>query len=142
MTSGNYRISRAVSYPDYPGSVLIFDAQVTATTDTEWDTEIGVQGTYTGPTDIAASDEYQLTWYADFPRLLESGSAILRCTSGERVRQTWSSIITPTGSSKEALSPLRDFPARGQIISVTISPFRVDGNRMEYEWEGTVAQQE
>jgi len=34
------------------------------------------------------------------------------------------------------------FPAGGQVINATISPFRIDGHRMGYEWQGTVARQE
>ena len=74
------------------------------------------------------------------PRILESGTALLRCASGTRVRQRWSSVITPTGAQEDAVSPLSEFPARGQLIQLTVSPFRVEDNRMSYEWEGTVAQ--
>lgn len=72
--------------------------------------------------------------------MLESGSALLRCASGTRVRQHWSSVITPTGVQEGGAKALRDFPARGQLINLTVSPFTVDDNRMNYEWEGTVAQ--
>jgi hypothetical protein len=115
---------------------------VTARSDSEWDTDIAIHGTYTGPTDINASDEYRLTWVSDKTRLLESGSASLGCSSGERLRQIWSSIITPTQDPLESLARLRAFPAGGQVINTTISPFRIDGHRMDYEWRGTVASQE
>ena len=142
MTLGNYRVFRAISYPDYPESLVLFDAEVTARSDSEWTTEISIHGTYTGPTDINTSDEYQLTWVSDDAKLLESGSASLGCSSGERLRQVWSSIITPTQMSQESLALLRAFPAGGQVINTTISPFRIDGRRMDYEWQGTVAKQE
>ena len=76
----------------------------------------------------------------DDTRVLESGSALLRCASGTRVRQRWSSVITPTGPHEGGAVPLREFPARGQLINLTVSPFTVNDNRMNYEWEGTVAQ--
>ena len=142
LTLGNYRVFRAISYPDYPESLVLFDAQVTATSNAEWATEIAVHGTYTGPTDINKSDEYQLTWVSDDAKLLESGSASLGCSSGERLRQTWSSIITLTQDPHESLARLRAFPASGQVINATISPFNIDGHRMDYEWHGTVAKQE
>lgn len=139
MTLGNYRVFRAISYPDYPGSLVVFDAQVTASSDSEWVTEIAIHGTYTGPTDINTSDEYRLAWVSVSTKLLESGSALLGCSSGERLRQIWSSIITPTQESQESLARLTTFPACGQVINATISPFRIDGHRMDYEWQGTVA---
>jgi hypothetical protein len=142
LTLGNYRVFRAVSYPDYPGSLVVFDAQVIARADSEWATEIAIYGTYTGPTDVITSDEYRLTWVSGSPRLLESGSASLGCSSGERLQQIWSSIITPTGDSQESLARIMAFPAGGQVINATISPFRIDGHRMDYEWQGTVARQE
>lgn len=114
--------------------------QVTARSDSEWATEIAVYGNYTGPTDIIKSDEYRLTWVSDGQKLLESGSTSLGCSSGERLRQVWSSIITPAGDPQESLEYI--IPAGGQVINATISPFRIDGNRMGYEWQGTVARQE
>ncbi|HZB28686.1 MAG TPA: hypothetical protein VE465_00825 [Streptosporangiaceae bacterium] len=115
---------------------------MTATSDSEWATEITIHGTYNGPTDINTSDEYRLTWVAEDTKLLESGSASLGCTSGERLRQVWSSIITPTQEPQESLARLRSLPATGQVINATISPFNIDGHRMDYEWQGTVAKQE
>ena len=139
---GNYRVFRAISYPDNPESLVLFDALVTARSDSEWTTEIAIHGKYTGPTDISTSDEYRLTWASDGAKLLESGSALLGCASGERIRQIWSSIITPTQDSPESLARLSALPAGGQVITATISPFRIDGHRMDYEWQGTVARQE
>jgi hypothetical protein len=120
---------------------VVFDVQVTATSDSEWTTEIAIHGTYTGPTDIITSDDYQLTWVFEGAKLLESGSTSLGCSSGERLQQTWSSIITPTGDPQESLARIAAFPAGGQVISATISPFRIDGLRMDYQWQGTVARQ-
>lgn len=142
MTLGSYRVFRAISYPDHPGSLVLFDAQVTASSDSEWATEIAVHGNYTGPTDINTSDDYRLTWVSDGTKLLETGSASLGCSSGERVQQIWSSIITPTPDSQKSPANLETFSAGGQVINATISPFQIDGDRMNYEWQGTVAKQE
>lgn len=141
MTLGNYRVFRAISYPDHPDSLVLFDAQVVARSDSEWTTEIAIHGNYTGPTDISKVDDYRLTWASESTKLLESGSALLGCSSGKSLRQVWSSIITPMSEPQESLARLQAFPAGGQIINATISPFKIDGHRMEYEWEGTVARQ-
>jgi hypothetical protein len=141
LTLGNYRVFRAVSYPDHPESLVLFDVRVVARADTEWVTEIAIHGRYTGPTDIVASDDYRLTWAVDGEKLLESGAASLASPTGERLRQTWSSIITPGEGANEVSPRLQTFPAGGQVISATISPFKIDGHRMSYEWEGTVAKQ-
>jgi hypothetical protein len=141
LTMGNYRVFRAVSYPDHPDSLIVFDVRVVAGSDSEWITEIAVTGRYTGPTDIVASDDYQLTWIAEGAKLLESGAASLARSSGERLRQIWSSIITPGEGGKENSPRFETFPAGGQVVNATISPFRIDGRRMSYEWEGTVAKQ-
>jgi hypothetical protein len=138
LTLGNYRVLRAVSYPDHPESLILFDVQVVARTESEWATEITVNGTYTGPTDIVASDDYRLTWLADGGKLLESGVSTLNCASGERLRQVWSSIITPAERAKESSPGLKALATGGQVVNATISPFRMDGDRMSYEWEGTV----
>lgn len=140
MTAGSYRIARALFYPDHMESLVVFDAQVVPTSDSEWTTEIAVHGTYTGPTDIVASNDYRLTWAAHGTRLLESGSALLTGSSGERVRQVWGSIITPEGTPEPATSDrFKGFSASGQTIDATISPFKIDGQHMSYEWTGTVA---
>jgi hypothetical protein len=140
LTLGNYRVFRAVSYPDHPESLILFDVQVIATSESDWTTEITINGTYTGPTDIVASEDYQLTWVADGGKLLESGGSSLARSSGERLRQVWSSIITPGEGTTES-SPRLALAAGGQVIDATISPFKIDGGRMTYEWEGTVRKQ-
>jgi hypothetical protein len=134
-------VFRAVSYPDHPDSLIVFDVRVVAPARVEWVTEIAVSGMYTGPTDIVASEDYRLTWVVDGGKLLESGAASLARSSGERVRQTWSSIITPGEGAEGSSVRFKAFPAGGQVINATISPFEIDGHRMRYEWEGTVAKQ-
>ena len=138
LTRGNYRVMRAVSYPEYPESLVVFDAQVAATGETEGDTSIFINGKYTGPTDVVASENYELTWAVDGPKLLESGSATLVLRSGNSIRQTWSSIISPRDSSNEVETSFHRFPSVGEVINATISPFKIDCNSMTYEWEGTV----
>ncbi|MBJ7599117.1 hypothetical protein [Candidatus Nephthysia bennettiae] len=141
LTRGNYRVFRAVSYPDHPESLILFDVRVEASTESEWATEITISGTYTGPTDIVATEHYRLTWVAEGGKLLESGASSLARSSGERVRQVWSSIISPGETGKERLPDLRALAAGGQVVNATISPFKIDGARMSYEWEGTVRKQ-
>lgn len=141
LTGGDYRVIRALSYPDHPDSLVVFDVLVTARTDAEWVTEIAVNGRYTGPTDVLASEDYRLTWTPDGGRVLEWGSASLACASGGRIRQVWSSIISPAGPARERTGWRRAVPAGGQVISATISPFEIDGARMRYEWKGTVARE-
>jgi hypothetical protein len=141
LTLGNYRVFRAVSYPDHPESLVVFDVRVVARGNSEWITEIAINGRYTGPTDIVASDDYRLTWVAEGAKLLESGAASLARSSGEHVRQIWSSIITPGEGAEESSPRFKTFPAVGQVINATISPFKIVGQRMSYEWEGTVAKQ-
>ena len=126
---------RAVTYPEHPGDLIVFDVTVAATQENEWTTEITVHGRYTGPTDILATEDYELTWVSDGARLLESGAAYLARSSGERVRQVWSSIITPDDDGQSG----RTLPASGQVIKATVSPFEIDGQRMRYEWTGTVS---
>jgi hypothetical protein len=135
LTQGNYRVLRAVSYPDHPGSLIVFEVRVEAKGGSEWITEITISGTYDGPRDIVASDDYQLTWVVDGAKVLEAGSASLSCASGAPMRQIWASIITP---EHEAAPRLAKFPSRGEVVEAKISPFKIDGNRMSYEWEGTV----
>jgi hypothetical protein len=134
-------VLRAVSYPDFPDSLLALDVEVTATDNAAWETSIVLHGTYGGPTDVVATHDYQLTWLVDGSRVLESGLNTLESSSGERIRQRWTSIITPGGSSQERSRAIENFPASGEAITATISPFTVDGNRMSYDWEGTVTKQ-
>ena len=131
LTKGNYRVNRTITYPDLPGSQITTDAQVRAVKDSEWSTNITINGTYNGPTDVVSVSDYQLTWTADGRSILESGSATLGLKSGGSIRQVWKSTITPERGYDK-------FPQAGESISVSISQFRVDGNKMSYTWEGTV----
>jgi hypothetical protein len=131
LTKGNYHILRTISYPDFPESRIVTDAQVKAVTKSEWDTNITINGTYNGPTDIVSTKDYQLIWTTDGKNILESGSATLELSSGGSVRQVWSSTITPEHG-------IDKFPPAGELIAVSISPFKIDGNSMSYTWEGTV----
>jgi hypothetical protein len=141
LTGGNYRVFRAVSYPEFPDSLILFEVDVVATGEKEWTTQIYLSGTYSGPTDVVATESYQLDWRIDDRRLLESGSATLALSSGERIRQHWTSIITPTADSDRTPAIFERFPLEGQLVSASISPFEVDGRSMGYEWQGTVRKQ-
>lgn len=77
--------------------------------------------------------DYELTWMVENGTLMESGSATLGVSSGEAVRSTWSSEITSDGQD------FRGFPASGEVVRVTFSPFRIDADSMSYDWEGTVS---
>jgi hypothetical protein len=72
-----------------------------------------------------------LTWTADGKNILESGSTTLILSSGGSLRQVWSSTTTPEHG-------LGKFPSSGQEIAINISPFEIDGDRMSFNWEGTV----
>ena len=131
LTKGNYRIVRKISYPDFPDGQLETNAQVKAVRNSEWDTNITINGTYNGPTDVVSVKDYELTWTNEGKSILESGSATLVLSSGGSVRQVWSSTITPEQGFEK-------FPPAGQLITISISPFQIDGNSMSYKWEGTV----
>lgn len=131
LTRGNYRVQRTLLYPDFPNSRLVFDTEVTAANDKEWSTTIKVSGTYDGPTDVVEVRDYQLSWTTDGRTLVEKGSAILQQASGGSVRSEWSSSIVPRESRFD------DFPRGGETVSVTFSPFKIDGNKMSYDWQGT-----
>lgn len=131
LTKGNYRILRTISYPDFPESKIMTDAQVKATRNSQWDTTITINGTYNGPTDIISVRDYHLAWNAEGKNILESGSATLVLASGGSVRQVWSSTITPEQGFDK-------FPQSGESITISISPFQIDGSSMSYKWEGTV----
>lgn len=122
---------RSITYPDHPGSGIETEAVVKAGVGNVWDTHITVSGTYTGPTDIVAVRDYKLTWNREGLNIIESGSATLVLQSGGTVRQRWTSTITPVRALKE-------LPPAGESISITVSPFRITGNSMSYDWEGTV----
>lgn len=131
LTRGNYRVHRTISFPEYPESQLVMEADVTAASDTEWVTNMTINGTYNGPTDFVSIKDYQLIWTTEGEKLAESGSAALETSSGQSVRSVWSSEITPEKGFDK-------FPEAGELVSVSISPFQIEGNSMSYEWEGTV----
>ncbi len=130
LTMGNYRISRTISYPDFPESKIVTDGKVKATKSSEWNTNITINGTYNGPTDIVSVKDYQIIWTIDGKNILESGSATLELKSGGSVRQVWTSKITPEQSFDK-------FPQAGELITISFSIFQIDGNSMSYKWEGT-----
>jgi hypothetical protein len=132
LTGGSYSVRRTVSYPQFPRSVLLFVTDVRAVGASEWETTIRVSGTYEGPTDVVGVRDYQLVWTAAGDTLVEKGTATLVLSSGGWVRSEWSSTIVPRGRG------LRGFPRAGEIVKASISPFRIDGDRMSYKWEGTV----
>jgi hypothetical protein len=139
LTQGNYNVLRAVIYPEYPESLLVIDVQVTASHHSEWETNISINGVYHGPTDVVACKAYQLEWAMEGKKLFESGVSTLELSSGKPLRQLWFSIITPKAwkDDKFELSSCR-FPAAGELINAAISPFKITGNKMSYQWEGTV----
>jgi len=130
LTHGNYHVRRTVSYPEFPQSQIVFDTQVTAA-GSEWSTKITISGTYDGPTDIVSVRDYRLGWTTDGKTLLEKGTATLGLSSGGSLRSEWSSSIVP------AKADFSKFPRGGEAIDVTFTPFKIDGNKMSYEWEGT-----
>lgn len=134
LTKGNYHILRTITYPDFPESRIVTNAQVKATRNSEWDTTITINGTYNGPTDVVSAKDYQLEWTTDGKNILETGSATLALASGGSVRQVWSSTIAPEQGFDK-------FPQAGERIDISISPFQIDGNKMSYQWEGTVKAQ-
>lgn len=140
LTRGNYRVFRAVSYPDHPEDQVLFEVAVEAR-GSEWATTIYVSGTYNGPTDVVANKDYKVGWMIDGRRLLESGSVELELSSGELLRQRWSSIITPVSGSGRPPAVFKRFPSDGELVEVSISPFEVRGESMTYRWEGTVKKQ-
>jgi hypothetical protein len=131
LTKGNYRVLRTISYPDFPESKIVTDAQVRAVRNSKWDTNITINGTYRGPTDIVSAKDYQLIWTTDGKNILESGSVTLQLLSGGSVRQVWSSTIT-------SVHGFDKFPPAGELITISITPFQINGNSMSYKWDGTV----
>jgi len=130
LTGGNYRVHRTVSYPEFPKSEVVFETEVRAVRDAEWSTKITISGTYDGPTDVVSVKDYQLEWTTDGKTLFEKGSATLVLSSGRSIRSVWSSSIVPDAGRFER------FPSGGEIVNVTFSPFKIDGNQMSYEWQG------
>jgi hypothetical protein len=133
LTGGNYRIHRTLSYPEFPDSQIVFDTEVTALRDTEWTTKISVSGKYDGPTDVVSVKDYRLEWSTDGKTLFEKGSATLVTSSGRSFGSVWTSSIVPDKPRFEM------FSRGGETVNITFSPFRIDGNKMSYSWQGTVA---
>jgi hypothetical protein len=166
LTGGNYRLQRTILYPEFPESQIMTDAQVTVVSDSdeviesthrkhrkasEWEMNLTVNGTYNGPTDVVSEEDYQLIWIARDEneveidrgedehheggrmrqKVLEFGTSLLRLASGGSVRQVWFSTITPEGG-------FEGFPQTGELLNISISPFKIKGNEMSYEWQGTV----
>jgi hypothetical protein len=121
-----------VTYPEFPKSQLVYDADVKAVSATEWSTTLSVNGTYDGPTDVVGVRDYEIQWTSDGKTLTERGRASLVLASGRTIQSQWSSSIV-TGEQG-----LRAFPAGGEVVRVDISPLKVDGKTMSYSWEGTV----
>jgi hypothetical protein len=140
LTRGNYRVLRALSYPEYAESLIVLEVHVKAHK-SEWATDIRIHGKYTAPTDIVSCQDYQIRWTLDGDQVLESGNALLELSSGNTLRQVWSSIITPKKSSGRSALAFEKFSADGQLIQASISRFQIEENRMSYEWEGTVQNQ-
>jgi hypothetical protein len=136
LSNGNYRIHRTVLYPKFPGSQLVFDGTVVAVSPSEWSTKLTISGTYDGPTDVVAVRDYQVTWTTDGTTLSEQGTATLVLSSGSTVLSEWSSSVAMTKPD------FGRFPTGGETIRVSYSPFQITGNKMTYEWEGTVGLRE
>mgnify|MGYP000628053595 CR=1 FL=1 len=131
LTEGNYRISRTITYPDFPESKIVTDGRVKAVRNSEWDTTLNINGTYNGPTDVISVKDYKLNWTTEGNKILESGSATLVLKSGKSIQQIWESIITPEKN-------LDHFPESGESATISFSSFEINGNEMSYKWEGTV----
>jgi len=112
---------------------LVFEADVTAVSESEWSTKLTINGTYDAPKDIVSVKDYQIIWTTDGETLFEEGAATLVLASGKSVLSKWSSSITAKGKD------FSKFPAEGEIVVVSYSPFSIEGNRMSYEWKGTVS---
>jgi hypothetical protein len=135
LSQGTYTITRTISYPEHPQSKFTTRAEVKANSETEWNTNVSINGSYDGPSDVTSVRDYQANWTTDGKDIRESGSATLVLKSGGSLRQVWESTIT------FAQEGLRRFPRAGERIEVTVSPFQIDGNKMSYTWEGTVRTQ-
>lgn len=129
---------RSISYPELPGSRVVLDVKVKAVSASEWTTEIYVTGTYDGPNDIVANNDYEIAWSADGGRLLETGGVTLLRASGGRIGQVWSSIITPEGRPDRVSEILKKFPKGGEVVTASVSPFKINKNGMSYTWNGLV----
>lgn len=123
---------RTVTYPEFPNSNIVFDAEVRAVKESEWSTSIRVDGSYDGPTDVVGVTDYELTWHSDGKTLFEEGKAKLILASGATVQSEWRSEIVPTQND------LSKFPREGERVRVSYSDFELEGDTLRYEWEGTV----
>ena len=133
LTGGNYHVTRTVTYPDLPKSQVVFETEVTAVSGKEWSTKISVSGTYDGPTDVTGVKDYVVEWTTDGKTLFEKGSATLQLSSGQSIRSLWSSSIVPKTPY------FGKFPATGETLNVSFTPFKIEGKTMSYDWKGTVA---
>lgn len=138
ITRGNYRVVRSISYPELPRSRVILDVKVKAVSGAECVTDIYVTGTYDGPNNIVANEDYEIAWSADGSRLLEAGSVTLLLSSGKSVGQVWSSIITPEDRADRVSAIFKKFPRNGQVVTASVSPFKINKNGMSYTWDGMV----
>jgi len=75
-----------------------------------------------------ANQDYEIQWSTDDNRLLETGSVTLLLSSGESIRQVWSSIITPENRPDRVSAVFKKFPRSGKF----------NKNGMSYTWEGVV----
>jgi len=132
LTGGNYRVTRTVTFPDFPASKIVFETTVKATR-SDWSTQIQASGTYDGPRDVTSVRDYTVTWTTDGKTLFEQGSATLGLSSGGSVRSTWSSSIVPDRPN------FSRFPRDGETVKVSFSPFAITGNKMTYDWHGAVS---
>ena len=133
LTGGNYLVTRTVTYPEFPKSQIVFETEVSAVSDKSWSTKIAVSGTYDGPTDVVEVRDYQVEWTTDGKTLFEKGSATLQLSSGRSIRSLWSSSVVPSAPN------FGKFPAAGETVKVSYSPFKIEGNSMSYDWKGTVS---
>jgi hypothetical protein len=110
----------------------VFDTEVRVAKGAEWSTNIRIDGTYDGPTDVVRVKDYQIVWTSDGRTLFEEGTARLILASGGAVQSQWRSEIVPTTQD------LGKFPRDGEIVRVSYSSFEIRGDTMSYVWEGTV----
>jgi hypothetical protein len=61
--------------------------------------------------------------------------AMLERSDGELIASEWTSTITVDRDIAKR------FPTSGQVARVLISPFRIEGATMRYDWRGTVSPQ-
>jgi hypothetical protein len=64
--------------------------------------------------------------------------ARLLLSTGESIGQVWSSIITPENRPDRVSAMFKKFPKSGQVVTASISPFKINKNGMSYTWDGLV----